>query len=78
MTASSWRFRAERTEAFCEGHNHAFAHFGGVPRNIVYDNTKIAVAEILGDGKRKRTQAFTELQSTLPVRGAIRSSGKGQ
>ena len=56
-------FPAERTEAFCEGHNHAFAYFGGIPRNIVYDNTKIAVAEILGDGKRKRTQAFTELQS---------------
>lgn len=56
-------FPAERTESFCEGHNQAFAYFGGVPRNIVYDNTKIAVAEILGDGKRKRTQAFTELQS---------------
>lgn len=56
-------FPAEQTESFCEGHNQAFAYFGGVPRNIVYDNTKIAVAEILGDGKRKRTQAFTELQS---------------
>jgi transposase len=56
-------FPAERTEAFCEGHNQAFTYFDGVPRNIVYDNTKIAVAEILGGGKRKRTQAFTELQS---------------
>jgi len=56
-------FPAERTESFCEGHNQAFAYFGGVPRNIVYDNTKIAVAEILGDGQRKRTRAFTELQS---------------
>ncbi len=56
-------FPVERTESFCEGHNQAFAYFGGVPRNIVYDNTKIAVSEILGDGKRKRTQAFTELQS---------------
>jgi transposase len=56
-------FPAERTESFCEGHNQAFAYFGGVPRTIVYDNTKIAVAEILGGGKRKRTQAFTELQS---------------
>jgi transposase len=56
-------FPAERTESFCEGHNQAFAYFGGVPGSIVYDNTKIAVAEILGDGKRKRTQSFTELQS---------------
>ena len=27
-------FPAETTEAFLEGHNHAFAYFGGVPRTI--------------------------------------------
>jgi hypothetical protein len=27
--------------------------FGGVPKSILYDNTKIAVARILGDGKRQ-------------------------
>jgi transposase len=36
-------FPAETTEAFLEGHNQAFAYFGGVPRTILYDNTKIAV-----------------------------------
>jgi len=56
-------FPAETTEAFCEGHNQAFAYLGGVPRHIVYDNTKLAVARILGDGKRQRTRSFTELQS---------------
>jgi transposase len=56
-------FPAETTEAFLEGHNHAFAYFGGVPRTILYDNTKIAVARILGDGTRMKTRAFTELQS---------------
>ena len=40
-------FPAETTEAFLEGHNHAFAYFGGVPRTILYDNTKIAVGRIL-------------------------------
>jgi transposase len=35
--------------------------FGGIPLSIVYDSLKIAVAKIFGDGKRKRTQAFTEL-----------------
>jgi transposase len=34
----------ERTEAFCDGHVPAFTFFGGVPRSILYDNTKIAVA----------------------------------
>lgn len=53
----------ETTEAFCDGHVAAFSFFGGVPLSIVYDNTKIAVARILGDGKRMRTQTFTRLQS---------------
>lgn len=44
-------YPAETTEAFCDGHVRAFAFFGGVPKSILYDNTKIAVARILGDGK---------------------------
>jgi len=56
-------FPAETTEAFLEGHNHGFRYFGGVPRTILYDNTKLAVARILGDGTRRKTQAFSELQS---------------
>ena len=40
-------FPAETITAVCEGHNQAFAYFGGVPQRIVYDNTKIAVARIL-------------------------------
>src|ERR1039458_6866465 len=43
-------FSAENTEAFCEGHNQAFAYLGGVPRTMRYDNTAIAVKEIAGDG----------------------------
>ena len=53
----------ETTEAFLDGHVSAFASFGGVPLLILYDNTKIAVAKIFGDGKRERTRAFTELVS---------------
>src|SRR5450631_982920 len=56
-------FRAETTEAFLEGHVRAFAYFGGVPTSILYDNTKLAVAWILGDGTRQKTRAFSELQS---------------
>jgi hypothetical protein len=37
--------------------------FGGVPLSILYDNTKLAVARILGDGTRLRARAFSELQS---------------
>ncbi len=54
-------YPAETTEAFCDGHVKALAFFGGVPHSILYDNTKIAVARILGDGKRQRTRVFAEL-----------------
>jgi transposase len=56
-------YPAETTEAFCAGHVAAFAFFGGVPGPILYDNTKLAVARILGDGTRQRTRVFSELQS---------------
>lgn len=71
-------YPAETTEAFCDGHNAAFAFFGGVPLSVLYDNTKIAVARICGpsrhllpskracrsvDGTRERTRSFAELQS---------------
>jgi transposase len=56
-------FPGETSEAFCEGHNRAFAYFEGVPARILYDNSTIAVARILGDGTRHRTRVFSELQS---------------
>jgi len=56
-------FPAETTEAFLEGHVRAFAYFGAVPTRILYDNTKIAVARILGGEERVRTRAFSELES---------------
>jgi transposase len=70
-------FPAETTEAFLEGHNHAFAYFGGVPRTILYDNTKLAVARILGDGTRMKTRVFTELQSHYLFAEKFGRPGKG-
>ena len=52
------------TETFWEGHVQAFQFFGGVPRRITYDNTKVAVAQILGGGKERRlTHGFLQLKS---------------
>src|SRR6202030_704327 len=56
-------YPAETTEAFLDGHVSAFAFFSGMPISILYDNLKIAVASIFGDGKRQRTRAFTEFVS---------------
>ena len=70
-------YPAETTEAFCDGHVRAFAFFGGVPKSILYDNTKIAVARILGDGERQRTRVFTELQSHYLFEDRFGRPGKG-
>jgi len=70
-------YPAETTEAFCDGHVRAFEFFGGVPLSILYDNTKIAVARILGDGKRQRTRVFTELQSHYLFEDRFGRPGKG-
>ena len=45
--------------------------------SILYDNTTIAVAKILGDGKRKRTRAFSELQSHHLFEDKFGRPGKG-
>ena len=70
-------YPAETTEAFLDGHVSAFAFLGGVPQSILYDNTKLAVARILGDGRRKRTQAFSELQSHYLFDDRFGRPGKG-
>jgi transposase len=70
-------YPAETTEAFCDGHVRAFEFFGGVPQSILYDNTKLAVARILGDGRRQRTRVFSELQSHYLFTDRFGRPGKG-
>src|SRR5512145_880164 len=70
-------YPAERIEAFLDGHNAAFAFLGGVPRSILYDNTRLAVARILGGGERVRTRAFAELQSHHLFLDRFGRPGKG-
>ena len=40
----------------------AFAFFSDVPQSILYDNTKIAVAKILGDGEARDEKLLLRLQ----------------
>jgi transposase len=56
-------FPRECTETFQEGHRRAFDFWGGVPRRISYDNTKIAVAKVVNKRGDKLTQEFLRLQS---------------
>jgi len=56
-------FPRECTEAFLEGHRRAFDFFGGVPRRISYDNSKVAIAKITGSRTREVTREFQRLRS---------------
>jgi transposase len=50
-------------EAFLDGHVRSFAHFGGVPRRLAYDNLRSAVIHV-GKGKeRDLNPRFVELRS---------------
>lgn len=53
----------QRTEAFQDGHAEAFEFYGGVPRFIWYDNTKLAVAEITGGKGRVEQPGFAALRA---------------
>ena len=70
-------YPAETTETFLDGHVSAFAFLGGAPQSILYDNTRLAVARILGDGRRQRTRSFTELQSHYLFEDRFGRPGKG-
>ncbi len=48
-----------------------------MPLSILYDTTRIAVARILGDGRRKRTGVFSELQSHYLFKDRFGRPGKG-
>lgn len=56
-------FPRECTETFQAGHVRAFEFFGGVPRRISYDNSKIAVTRIVGRRGQEPTREFLRLQS---------------
>jgi DNA replication protein DnaC/transposase len=70
-------YPAATTEAWLDGHNAAFAFFGGVPRSILYDNDKCLVSRILPDGTRQRTRSFSGLQSHYLFEDRYGRPGKG-
>ena len=70
-------YPTETTEAFLDRHVSALAILGGVPQSILYDNAKLVVARIMGDCRRQRTRAFTELQCHYLFEDRFGPPGKG-
>ena len=67
-------YPAETTEAFCDDHVSAFSFLGGVPRSILYDNTRLAVARSWRPAERT---LLLGARVALPVRGPFCRPGKG-
>nr|WP_162946905.1 IS21 family transposase [Ruegeria sp. EL01] len=70
-------YPAANTEAWLDGHVHAFAFFGAVPRSILYDNDRCLVAKIMSDGTRQRTQRFSAMLSHYVIGDRYGRPGKG-
>lgn len=64
-SARAWAavFAHQAQEAFFEGHAQAFAHFGGCPARIRYDNLKPAVVRMLIGRNRVENERFIALRS---------------
>src|SRR3546814_10776794 len=71
-------YPAAVSEAWVDGHIHAFAFFGAVPQSIVYDNDRCLVAKNLPDGPRKRATLFSGSPSHYLIRDRYGRTGEGQ
>ena len=70
-------YPAATSEAWVDGHVHAFAFFGRVPVSVLYDNDRCLVARILPDGSRKRVSLFSGFLSHYLIRDRYGRPGKG-
>ena len=59
----AWIYERQDQISFLDGHVRAFAHFGGAPARVAYDNLRAAVVRILVGGERRLTARFTALAS---------------
>ena len=56
-------FERECTETWWEGHVRAFEFFGGVPKRITYDNSRVLTSTIVCARGAKLTKGFSQLKS---------------
>lgn len=66
-----------RQEMFFDGHIHAFHHFGGVYKTLVYDNLTSAVLRVLKGKNRIEQTAFQTFRSYYTFEARFCNPGKG-
>ena len=69
-----WIYERQDQVSFLDGHVRAFAHFGGVPARIAYDNLRPAVTRILVGGARTLTPRFSGARLALSARAVLLSA----
>jgi transposase len=57
----AWIYHRQDQVSFLDGHVRAFAHFGGVPMRLAYDNLRAAVRRILVGAERALSLRFAAL-----------------
>ena len=65
MAKSNFRFaylyKNENSQSFVDAHIRFFEYIGGVPKCMVYDNMKVAVAKFVGRTEKEATEALKKL-----------------
>jgi transposase-like protein len=54
-------YRNEDTQAFIDAHVKFFKFIGGVPKSMVYDNMRVAVAKFVGNTEKEATESLKKL-----------------
>jgi transposase len=73
----AWIYDRQDQISFLDGHVRAFAHFGGVPARLAYDNLRLAVVRILVGGERALTARFAALASHYLLEPCFCRPGEG-
>ena len=73
----AWIYERQDQISFLDGHVRAFAHFGGVPARMAYDNLRPAVTRILVGGARTLTARFMALSSHYLFEACFCRPGEG-
>jgi len=73
----AWIYERQDQISFLDGHVRAFAHFGGVPARVAYDNLRAVVVRILVGGARTLTPRFTALASHYLLEACFCRPGEG-
>lgn len=73
----AWIYERQDQISFLDGHVRAFAHFGGVPGRVAYDNLRAAVVRILVGGARTLTVRFAALASHYLIEACFCRPGEG-